>query len=295
VVFDAADSGTTLSADDGDSPVLDGTSLQGSGPTTISAIELLGGVSGVTIEGLDIKNYEGDSSGNDRSSGIVAASGTTSDILIKNNYIHGNFWNGVLVFSEGDFVHDSWVVQKNTVSANEFVNIELTNCNSCMIMKNDIDGSSSLFGVVVQNRNTIPGSGLTAMDGTHVMHNTIDGHTLYGVYVLSFTGDSGTFAAIAGASTLLTSVNVQHNIITDSGSSAAIRYFAFNSESTADNARISHNTIECLPGDPGIRITESGAGDGGTVKNVKVIRNSIESDCADIEDEGEGTKIKLLS
>jgi len=292
VVFDSTDSGITLTAAHGSSPVLDGTSLSGS--TTISAIELLGGVSGVTIEGLEIKNYEGDSSGNDRSSGIIAASGTTSNILIKNNHIHDNFWNGVLVFSAGDFVHDSWVVQKNTVNANEFVNIELTNCNSCTIMKNDIDGSSSLFGVVVQNRNTIPSSGLTAMDGVHVMHNTIDGTTLYGIYVLSFTGNSGTFAPITGASTLLTSVNVQHNQITDSGSSAAIRYFAFNSESTAENARISHNTIDCLSGDPGIRSTQSGGDGGGTVKNVKVIRNSIDSDCDPIVDEGEGTKIKLL-
>ena len=299
VVFASTDSGITLTAEHGDSPVLDGTLLQGTGPTTISAIELLSGVSGVTIEGLEIKNYEGVGgsvfTSSDRSSGIIAASGTTSDILIKNNNIHGNFWNGVLVFSEGDFVHDSWVVQKNTVKANGFVNIELTNCNSCTIMKNVIDGSSSLFGVVIQNRNTILNSGLTAMDGVNVMHNTIDGHTLYGVYVLSFTGDSGTFATIDGASTLLTSVNVQHNKITDSGSSAAIRYFAFNSESTAENARISHNTIECLPGDPSIRITQSGGGGGGTVKNVKVIRNSIDStDCIDIDDLGQGTKIKLL-
>ena len=59
VVFASTDSGITLTAEHGDSPVLDGTSLQGTGPTTISAIELLSGVSGVTIEGLEIKNYEG--------------------------------------------------------------------------------------------------------------------------------------------------------------------------------------------------------------------------------------------
>ena len=133
VVFDAADSGITLTALHGTSPVLDGTGVGAS--TTNSAITLLGGVTGVTIQGLEIRDYLGDGGGSDRSSGIVAAFGTTDNIIVKQNYIHDNFWNGILVFSEGDFVHDSWVVQKNTVKANGFVNIELTNCNSCTIMK----------------------------------------------------------------------------------------------------------------------------------------------------------------
>ena len=212
VVFDSSDSGITLTAADDSSPVLDGSTLTGS--TTISAIELLSGVTDVTIRGLEIKNYVGDSSGSDRSSGIVAASGTTSDIKIEKNNIHDNFWNGILVFSAGDFEHDNWEVEKNDVTDNGFVGIELTNTGESSVSKNDVKDND--IGIVIQARNTIAGSGLFTHPGdVSVIKNTVSG-SFRNIYILSLaSGPLDPFPPIVGAQTSLSGVVVEKNEISD--------------------------------------------------------------------------------
>jgi len=282
VVFDSTDSGITLTAADGSSPVLDGATLAGSGPTTISAIELLSGVSDVTIRGLEIKNFEGDGGGNDRSSGIVAASGTTSDITIKNNVLDDNKWNGVLVFSEGDFVHDDWEVKDNTVENNGFVGIELTNCNKCEITDNDVHGHG-FADIIVQIRNTIPASGLLTIKDVEVKGNTV-GDSGRGIEILSFTGDLS-FNPISGASTLGEEISIKDNTVTDS-TVAQIRFDAFNDAASNLEGKIEGNTINCAPvdlptfeGAIGIDILERGAsGQTGEV-SVKLKDNTIDTDC----------------
>lgn len=243
--------------------VLDG----GAGP----AFRLADGLSHVTFEGLEIKNRTGS-----RGGGVEAWDRTTSHITVRDNYLHGNSYNGVLVGSEGGYVHSHWNVKGNTVEDNGFAGIELTNCSKCAIMENDIDGG--VFGVVVQARNTVAGSGLTTIDGVRVMENTVDDTGATGIYVLSFTGHATNFSQISGASSLLERTNINENTVTDSGSDA-IRFWAYNGEASAEKGSIMENEINCLSSKPGIRILESGSGPG-DVEGVKVKNNTIDSDCS---------------
>jgi len=279
VVFDAADSGTTLTADHGDSPVLNGATLAGTGPTTISAIELLGGVTGVTIEKLEIKNYKGDSSGNDRSSGIVAAAGTTSGITITKNNIHDNFWNGILVFSAGDFMHDNWKVEKNHVADNGFVGIELTNTTESRIVRNNVV-DNSLHGILVQARNTI-GSGVTPIVFDIVVKgNNVSGTVLSdGIRFLAFQGDSSTFLGLAGATAEITEdCKVIKNNVHENAS--GIRLQSFNVGATVELCVVQNNNVQNNTGS-GIRLLASGFTGVGTTDSNDVLRNTASDNGGD--------------
>lgn len=288
VVFGSEDSGITLSAADGASPVLDGTGPADSGTTLlVDAIQLLDGVSNVTIDGLEIRDYDS-GIGNGQGNAIVAWDVSTSNVTIRDNVMHDFSWNAVLVGSEGGFVHDNWMVKNNTVTDAAYVGIELTNCENCTIMKNDVD--PSLIGIVVQARNTVGGSGLVTIDGVSVLHNTVDSATYAGIYVLSFTGHPTNFSPITGASSLLSSVNIKMNTVTGSGS-VGIKFWAYNNAATAINGRITHNVIECQA-TAGIQVLESGAGQTGTAENVKVVNNMVGSGCSPAyTDQGDDTKL----
>ena len=159
-------------------------------------------------------------------------------------------------------------------------------------MKNDVDGG--LLGIVVQARSTGyggTGSYDVAIDGVHVLHNTVDNAAWYGIYILSFTGHPTDFSPITGASSLLTSVGISKNTVTDSGG-AAVLFWAYNNEATAKNGRINNNVINSLLNKPGILVLESGFGQQGTVQNVKIVNNTFDADTnPQISDQGEDTKI----
>ena len=275
----------------GSSGVLDGSGSADTGTflTPNWAILLQDGVSNVIIENLEIKNYAG-LGGGGQGNAIQAWDVSTSNIIVRNNDMHNNGWNGVLVGSEGGNgkIHSNWMVRNNDVRDNDFVGIELTNCNSCGIMKNDVGGS--FLGIVVQARNTITETGQVAINGVRVLHNTVDS-SLIGIYVLSYTGITGfPFSPINEASTLLTSVSISHNTLTDNTSSQ-IRFWAFNEAATAENGRIIKNVVDC-DSSKGIEVLESGVGQTGTVKNVKVVNNKIGGDCSPpITNQGEATKL----
>jgi parallel beta-helix repeat protein len=287
VVFGPEDSGITLTAEPGDSPTLDG------GNAALNAINFLDGVSDVTIEGLTIQNY-GSSPWTQPGNAIQAWDVSTSNITIRNNIMANFSWNAVLVGSEGGFVHDNWMVKNNTVTNATFIGIELTNSEDSTIMKNDVDGG--FIGIAVQARSTSTtgvGSYNIAIDGVHVLHNTVDNASYAGIYVLSFTGHPTNFTPITGASSLLSSVNVSHNTVTDSGT-VAILFWAFNDAATAKNGRIIKDVLNCPSSTtPGIMILERGlSGQKGTVENVKVVNNTFDDDCdPQVTDEGEDTKL----
>lgn len=255
----------------------------GDGP----AFRLADGLSDVTIEDLEIRNRTGS-----RGGGIEAWDRTTSNITVRYNHLHNNSYNGVLVGSEGGYVHSNWMVKNNTVNNHGFAGIELTNCEDCTILDNNIDGA--LLGIVVQARSTSTtgvGSHNVTINGVHVLHNVVNDSGWFGIYVLSFTGHPWLFTPITGASTLLSSVSISNNTFTDSGV-AGIRFWAYNDAATAKNGRIMHNDIDCPTETPGIQIMESGAGQTGTVKNVKVVNNSFDTDCnPQVIDQGDATKL----
>jgi len=290
VVIGTEDSGITLTA--GSVAVLDGSSFAGTGPTTFSAIELLDGVTDVTIDSLTIKNWKGDGGLNDRSSAIVAADGPTSKITVQNNKLNDNFWNGVLVFSEGDFTHSKWKLEDNDAADNGFVGIELTNCNRCNAKGNDVHGSGRA-DILVQARNTMANSGLLTIGPVEVEENNV-GDSNEGIFVLAFAGNTNTFNPIAGASTLIKGLKIEENTVTDS-TVAQIRLLAFNDGSTIKKAEIEDNELNCDPGDSaaGIALNQSGfLGEEGTIKKTEIEDNSIDSDCDPAIDDG-GTNTEI--
>ena len=153
---------------DGDSPADTGTTLG------VDAIRLSAGVSGVTIEGFEIRDYTAGA----RSSGIVAWNDGTSDITVEDNEIHDNAWNGILVGNEGTGLHTGWVIEDNEVYDNGYVGIEITAGEDCKIEDNEVDGEEA--GILVHARkNAIHSSGIK------VEGNTVSGAT-YGIWVFAW-------------------------------------------------------------------------------------------------------------
>jgi len=247
VVFNAADSGITLTALHGTSPVLDGTGVGAS--TTNSAITLLGGVGGVTIQGLEIRDYLGDGGANDRSSGIVAAFGKTDNIIVKQNYIHSNFWNGILVFSEGDVMHDNWTVEKNTVTDNGFIGIELTNTKESTIVRNNaVD--NGLHGILVQARNGLSSGETPVVSDISVVGNNVSGSSSDGIRLLAFQFGNN-IAEITG------DCEVTKNNVHENGS--GIRLGSFGDGSLIKNCDVENNNVQNNTGE-GIRILTRSSG-----------------------------------
>ena len=273
-------SGITIKSLSPGSGILDG----GVGP----AFRLVDGLSNVTFEGLVIQNRTGS-----RGGGIEAWDMSTSNIQVSDNQFLNNEYNGILVGSEGGYVHSNWMVKGNTANGNGFAGIELTNCENSKIMKNNV-ADSGFAGIVVQARNTVADSGSVTINAVEVLHNTVDDSGSSGIYVFSFTGHPTAFTPISGASSLLTNTTVNNNTIVDSGSVGVI-FWAYNAAAMADNASINHNSITGASGEApsgyGVRVLQAGSGPG-TVKNVKVINNSYVNCAEDVQDTGTGTKIK---
>lgn len=266
-------SGITIKAANPGLAILDG----GGGP----AFRLTDGLKDVTFEGLVIKNRSGS-----RGGGIEAWDMATSNIKVLNNQFLDNTYNGILVGSEGGFVHSNWMVNGNTVDGNGFAGIELTNAQNSKIMNNTVV-NSGFAGIVVQARNTVAGSGSVSINAVKVLGNTVD-NAIYGIYIFSFTGHPTLFTPITGASSLLTNTTVNDNTIIDSGNAGVI-FWAYNSGAMAENATINDNAISNAT--YGVRVLQAGSGPG-IVKKVKVMNNSYTNCTTDVQDYGTGTKIR---
>ena len=294
VVFESEHSGITLRAANGnETPVLEGSGLSATGSHFAISFDSDDDalVESVEIRGLTIEDYHGSGDGSDPSSAIQAFGTTpTEGIAIRENTMTDFAWNGVLVGSEGDVIHQAWMVHSNTVSDVGFIGIELTNCTSCSVLKNEVVPPASLSagrsGILIQGRNTIPGSGEVHINGVNVAHNTVDSAGATGIELLAFVGDISAFTPIAGASVLMTNMNVSSNTLTDNGS-FGIRYRAFNAAATVSKGSIKHNVIDCNPGGPdsgtGIQLQESGIGGVGTVRRIRLRRNTIDNCSTDID------------
>lgn len=270
--------------------VLDGTGPADAGTTLDAnfAIQLLDGVSGVTIENLEIRDYPGS-----RGSAIQAWDVSTSGITVRNNSLRDNNWNGILVGSEGGFIHTNWMVKDNTVTNNGFVGIELTNCEHCAIVGNDVTAAPSggvtgfNWGILVQARNTVSGSGNVTVNGVRVFNNDVTGASPgIGIDALALASDpTPPFDPILVASSTLSSVMVKSNRLTGNDLSVVVRGFI---DGTAFNNRVVQNDITCASGGTGVLVLNQS---GGTAKNTKVVNNSFSSCLTNVSDGGDATKV----
>ena len=272
VVFGPEDSGITLKGEPG--AILDGTGAPG-----VDGITLLAGVSGVTIEGFEIRNYSGPGTG--QGNAIQAWNDGTSDITIENNVMHDNSWNAILVGNEGTGLHTGWHVRHNHIYANGVYSLELTNAQDSEIRGNIVEGG--VVGILVQARNTIPESGMVTVSDVRVMDNTVSGAAWTGIYILAMaSGPTPPFDPIVGAWSTLEDIMVQRNEVDQSGAGWGAWVYGYLS-GRVYNARIIHNAF-ISDGGPGVGIFTG-------VINAKVVNNTFTNCNPEVYDGGEATKI----
>ncbi len=122
-------------------PVIDGGSAPG------DAFLLANGVSNVTIQGFEIRNFTSNATG--IGNGVSAWVGSTSFITIQDNYFHNLGYNGVLVGNDknsnpakwGD--HSNWTIKANILETFEGYGFELTNASNSSIENNIIHSNAT--------------------------------------------------------------------------------------------------------------------------------------------------------
>jgi hypothetical protein len=167
------DKSLTLQGDVGDAqpgpgvnaPVVDGENLYSDG------FLLADGVSNVTIQGFEIRNYaftgawpppEGECPECGVGNAIQAWVASTSNVTIADNYMHNLSWDAVLVGNDGAIgEHTYWTIARNVVKDygpiafyNEGYGLELTNASHAVIEDNDIDAGTGFpaIGILVTMR-----------------------------------------------------------------------------------------------------------------------------------------------
>lgn len=212
VIFGSEDSFTRLTAAHGATPVMDGTGPADAGTTLDPnfGIRLLDGVRNITIENLEIRDYSG-SGGSGQGNAIEAWDISTRNITVRRNSLHDNKWNGVLVGSEGAFMHRGWRVERNIVTDNDFVGIELTNCEDCEITHNSVH-DNTFHGILIQARNTTGPGVSPVVRGARVERNEVSGTTdSAAIRLLAYEGTTGSPFSSIGASARITKGSVRNN------------------------------------------------------------------------------------
>ncbi|MBI4890377.1 MAG: hypothetical protein HY821_07105 [Acidobacteria bacterium] len=285
----------------GETAILDGT---GAG---IDAFRLTDNVSHVSIEGLEIRNYGRGKPCCGNGNAVQAWDVNTSYVTIRNNNMHDNNWNGVLVGSEGNYLHTGWTVQKNIAKDNGFAQIELTNCSSCTIHDNVITANTTwvtddyapyttALGILVQARNMIPGNAPVAIQSVSIQGNEITGCSggWYDICIYLYAGGL-TSSSGMGSTAVLKPVSVVRNELTGRRG-VYVRGISFDASSWAIdpdgkagqiiNASIVNNRIDCV-GSPSTGVTAYYS----TI-NTKIVNNDTSAACTyKFRDLGEDTKI----
>ena len=143
------DPGAATCGTGGSAPILDGTGLG-----NVSAITFppASAVSGVTIEGFEIRNYSNPSTAGDPNcgfagggvgSGIESWNSVASGCTFQDNYLHDLGWNGVLIGSDNNTVQTNWMVRRNQVNETMYAGIELTNTTSSSVLDNCVVARTS--------------------------------------------------------------------------------------------------------------------------------------------------------
>ncbi|MFZ5432218.1 MAG: right-handed parallel beta-helix repeat-containing protein [Calditrichota bacterium] len=204
----------TINGDPGDgtpgpgtnAPVIDGQDLY------VDCFKLVNGVSNVTIQGFEIKNYTA-GTGNGEGNAVQAWVASTTNITIADNYMHDLRWNGVLVGNDGATgTHNGWTIARNildnfgtgTFSFSGY-GFELTNTSNGVIEDNIITAGTRQpgCGILVTARRP-------ALVNMILRRNEISGEYDYnGIAIYAWNGD------VSNPS--LTGLVVENNLLNISG------------------------------------------------------------------------------
>ncbi len=221
-------------------PVIDGNGVVG------SAITIDAGVSNVTINGFEIRNYSNRPTGNPFTTGgigsaVLAWNTGTFNITVKNNYMHDLGWNAILVGNEGQGLHDNWFVEDNIVNNSAFYGIELTNTKNSRAINNIITGGANVINSGDSSQDAIliqtqihTGGGLTVSSNL-IDNNIINGTlTRAGIEFLAWDSTSSLNAK-------LDNLTASNNMVT--GSIRGFYIFSVGANANISNFNIISNTI----------------------------------------------------
>ena len=203
--------------------ILDGTGLPSN---KHDAIMIANGVSNVTIDGFELRNYLTGSTSNGDGNGISSYCMSSSltganTVTVVNNYIHNVGYNGILVGSENNgstsmVVQSGWLIQKNLIENFRYAGIELTNVTTSQVKNNHIIAPSAIFddpgdagvGIEVAARSrTKPVTAGTIEVSDNLINGTFVTGSRAAINLLSR-------AYLSTSNALLTGVTVNSNTIT---------------------------------------------------------------------------------
>ncbi len=197
-------------------PVLDGSGFPASGDN--NGFDLAAGVTDVTIQGFEIRNYSSTFSG--VGNGVRAWNSGTANITVRNNYIHDVSWNYVLVGNEAQGVHSNWTVTCNIGENGDIYGVELTNTRDSAITNNILsDGESQI---------TLTAQGNPAVTAENIL---IQGNTLSSANRANLLLVTYDYGSSSGAQ-ILRDVTIDANTISNNG--RAIEAFSVGSGQVAD-------------------------------------------------------------
>jgi len=194
-------------------PVLDGSTLG----NAIPAVTITQGLSGVIFEGFEIRNYG--TSGNTNEDGIVAWNSGTTNIQIRDNYIHDVGYDGILVgngWGGPQGLHDSWVITRNIIEKFGAYAVDLENAQNTRITNNAISNPKGPYYAIVV-LSLANGVNSIDMSNVTVSGNVIKNYTGYAINLMAWAPD-------AGASATLRKVTVKENTMSGGNFTAILAW-----------------------------------------------------------------------
>ncbi|MGI6176802.1 MAG: InlB B-repeat-containing protein, partial [Christensenellales bacterium] len=217
-------------------PILDGTNLSG-----VPGIQIVAGISDVTIKGFAIKNYD--------SGGIVSQGDGIKNITIENNYIHDVGNDGVLGGTSGAQTLSGWSVSKNIIDDFAGTGICLENVSNLEINKNKISNYAFGSSIAIELTSRADTNSVT-MSGVTVSNNEISGFPDGAVNITSRA--KGALSATAE------NVTISNN--TFSGGAVNIVAQAEDASSSATMENVSINGNEITGNFRGVDVQKQGSG-----------------------------------
>lgn len=229
----------TLIGDPGDAnpgpgpnaPVVDGGGAPG------DAFKLVHGVSNVTIQGFEIRNYTSNDTG--IGNGVSAWVGSTTNISILDNYFHDLGWNATLVGNDksadptkwGD--HSGWLVRGNILERWDAYGFELTNTSNSIIENNIITADTtydSTISILITARRNVSN---IIIRGNQIGGTSTQSYPPVYLYAYDFETPNVN----------LNNVLIEHNYITASSGSPYQVYLRDIGTGTVTNARVVNNSL----------------------------------------------------
>ena len=205
-------------------PIIDG------GGAYTSAFFIANGVTNVTIQGFEMRNFASNSNG--VGNGISAWVTSTSNITIQHNYFHNLGWDGVMVGNSAAGDHTNWLIANNILETFKGYGFEYTNTSNSSIQNNIIhsDQTNNPYDCIMiqPKRNET---------GISVLNNTIDGW---------FNGQNTNpviYITDNNISVTLSKVTIQNNSIHMTGVQIDINVYKFNFNSVFSNINVNYNYL----------------------------------------------------